>query len=512
MTSIHGRTRRDFARGWNALAPFASALIVVGFGVVTYVGIRRAADANRWVLHTHAVIETNQDLLARLVDAETGERGFLITGDSAYLDPYRGAAADVAAKLRALRQLTVDNASQQARIDTLDGLAKRRLALLQSHITTRLRAGVDSVRAGFVAERGGKPMMDSARSLIAGIDDEEQGLLVARTASRRTQELAGLLILVAGSAIAALLAMAISSTLSAAASTEARLGDEVRTRAAALDAANRQLQDQAVEMEMLNEELRATNEKLEERSAEAEEANRIKAEFLANMSHDLRTPLNAVVGYVDLLEGGVRGPLNEAQRTDVQRIKRSAGHLLGLINEVLDFAKIEAGHLQLHASDVWVEEVLEELDPLVHPQAKAKGITFTAESDPGLVVRADREKLDQVLVNLVGNAIKFTPAGGRVEIECRGEGVWVRADVRDTGAGIPADQLDAVFEPFVQISRQPHSRESSGVGLGLSIGRRLARAMGGDLTATSKLGRGSTFSLRLPRADDGSQARSTRAT
>ena len=238
---------------------------------------------------------------------------------------------------------------------------------------------------------------------------------------------------------------------------------------------------------------------LEERTAEAEQANRVKAQFLANMSHDLRTPLNAIMGYVDLLDAGVRGPILPEQLRDLQRIKRSGSHLLALINEVLDFAKVEAGHLQLRIDDIPVESVLAELQPLVEPQVRAKGLEFKMECDPNLTVRADREKLDQILVNLVGNAIKFTDGQGRIDVVGRAEGTWARMEVRDTGEGIAVDQLDAVFAPFVSVERRRRPREPQGIGLGLSISRELARAMSGELTVTSVLGEGSIFTLRLPR-------------
>ena len=486
-------------RFWWAAAPFLSAVIVLVFGFIGFAGARREGSATRLVDHSHSVIEENRQVLARLVDAETGERGFIISGDPAYLDPYRGAAADVTARLRVLRQLTSDNPAQQARLDTLEALVRRRLAVLETRVATRQRAGFDSIRADFVAKGGGKPVMDSARHVVAAIEADEQRLLAARSASQRAYERAVLWIVGAGALAAALIALGISLTLSRAATTEARLATALRLQTDELEGANRQLQEQAAEMENLNEELQSTNDQLEERTAEAEEANRIKAAFLANMSHDLRTPLNAIMGYVDLLDAGVRGPVSAEQLSDLQRIKRSGSHLLALITEVLDFAKIEAGHVQLRIEDVSVEYVLAELEPLVDPQVKAKGLEFRTECDPNLMVRADREKLDQILVNLVGNATKFTDGQGRIDVVCRAESNWARLEVRDTGEGIPVDQLNAVFAPFVQVERRGRPREPKGIGLGLSISRELARAMAGDLTVTSVLGEGSTFTLRLPR-------------
>jgi two-component system CheB/CheR fusion protein len=236
---------------------------------------------------------------------------------------------------------------------------------------------------------------------------------------------------------------------------------------------------------------------------EAQAANVAKASFLANMSHDLRTPLNAISGYADLLSLLVHGPLTASQVKDIARIKRSARHLLSLINDILNFAKIEAGATDLRIDTVAVDSAVAALREMMYPLFRAKGLSFayTANSSD-LFVHADPEKLQQVLVNLATNASKFTPSGG-VTIVCSRSDAIVRIDVVDTGIGIPADQTKRIFEPFIQVDRSLTSVNSDGVGLGLAISRDLARAMGGDLTVRSTLGEGSTFSLTLPRAELG---------
>jgi PAS domain S-box-containing protein len=231
----------------------------------------------------------------------------------------------------------------------------------------------------------------------------------------------------------------------------------------------------------------------------AEAANRVKSEFLAIMSHELRTPLNAIGGYTDLIEMGLRGPVTPEQREDLHRIRMSQQHLLGLINEVLNYAKIERGTVEFDVTDVRVAGVLTAAELLVAPQAKAKGISLrVTECPPTLTVRTDAEKLRQVIVNLLSNAVKFTKHAGRVEVSCAADAEWVRVIVRDTGIGIPADKFDAIFDPFVQV-RAELTRQYDGTGLGLAISRGLARAMGGDLTVESTPGVGSAFTAKLPR-------------
>jgi signal transduction histidine kinase len=202
---------------------------------------------------------------------------------------------------------------------------------------------------------------------------------------------------------------------------------------------------------------------------------------------------------VDLLDLEIRGPLTPQQREDLGRIRRSQTHLLGLINDVLNFARIETGHVNFALEDVALDELLTEVEALIAPQVGARGLEYAYRRfDPGVTVRADPEKLRQIVLNLLSNAVKFTPPGGGVTLSCEAEERTVRVRVSDTGIGIPADKLGTIFEPFVQVNAG-YTRTSEGTGLGLSISRDLARAMGGELTVESREGEGSTFTLTLPR-------------
>ena len=235
--------------------------------------------------------------------------------------------------------------------------------------------------------------------------------------------------------------------------------------------------------------------------AEAEAANLAKGQFLASMSHELRTPLNAIGGYVDLLMMELRGPVTAQQQTDLARVKRAQQHLLGLINDVLNFAKLEAGRIELQLRDVALGELLDDVEALIAPQAAMRGIAYAPAPGDGTVsVRGDQEKLEQVLLNLLSNAVKFTGPGGRVWMDWAEEEGEVRVRVHDTGAGVPPDKLESIFEPFVQVDPDL-TRTRQGTGLGLAISRELARAMGGDITVRSVPDEGSTFTVHLRPGD-----------
>ena len=258
--------------------------------------------------------------------------------------------------------------------------------------------------------------------------------------------------------------------------------------------------------------------------AAATEANRAKSDFLATMSHEIRTPINAIIGYAQLMDLGLYGNPTEEQRQQLTRIGTSAQHLLGLVNEVLDLAKVESGTLHVERESVLAAQTVDSALALIRPQATAKRISLPelSDGDPHATYFGDEHRVRQVIANLLANAVKFTNVGGRVSVRCQlvravpaevtieGGGPAVAIRVEDTGGGIPAEQLDRIFEPFTQ-AESGYTREKTGAGLGLSISRRLARLMGGDVTVESSIGVGSVFTLWLPHAPNSSSQSATLA-
>jgi signal transduction histidine kinase len=276
------------------------------------------------------------------------------------------------------------------------------------------------------------------------------------------------------------------------------LNDELQAQAARLEETMAELESSNDELEMQRTQLEELNLALEARTAEVETANRAKTDFLTAMSHELRTPLNAIAGYADLMEMEVPGPLTEGQRTALARIRHNEQHLLSLINDVLNYARLERGKIELHLADLPVDEVLREIGEMMEPLVEARGLALAVETcDAAVHARGDRDRVAQILLNLLSNAVKCTEAGGvRVWANAGADGV--RIHVRDTGRGIAADKHEAIFDPFVQLA--PEKTLTDGVGLGLSISRQLAREMHGDLSVESAPGEGATFTLTLPPA------------
>jgi signal transduction histidine kinase len=491
---------------YKIAAAAGAAVVILVVGAAAFIANTRDDAAIALVEHTHEVLETTDGVLQRLVDAETAERGYLLTGDTAYLGPYAGAGADVRRDIEQVQFLTRDNDVEQKRLESLVPLVTARLDALDHVILARKDSGMATAQRAFRSSQG-RDYMREARQIVAAMQETEQRLLTNRSAVEHRRAVRTDWVIALGTLVAFVLSAFTVAALARAAAREA-------AAAAELEATNEQLQEQAAELEAANEELQATTEDLAEqtlvaeRSADdareaqrvAEDANQAKSSFLATMSHELRTPLNAIAGYAELLALGLRGPVTPEQTMDLDAIRRSEEHLLGLINSILAFARLEASQEQMTLAPVPVADAIATVEALIKPQIGGKGLGFdTSGAAPGVVAYADRHKMAQILTNLVSNAIKFTERGGTVWVSCEANDSMVHVRVRDTGRGIAAADMERIFEPFVQLDRQL-SRPVEGVGLGLAISLRLARAMGGNLTAESAPGDGSTFTLILPAA------------
>ena len=366
---------------------------------------------------------------------------------------------------------------------------------------------------------------------MIAIEVPERVLLAAPRATTRRLALFGAILVVLGALIAWRLGRRITRPL--AALTEAAHevgrgtyehpvagggGNEIETLARTFDGmarrvttAQAELERRAADAQEYAAELTRANARLHDAILDAEAASRAKSDFLAVMSHELRTPLNAIGGYTELISMGIYGDVTDSQQDALARVARSQRHLLSLIDDVLGFARLESGQTHFDIGDVAIAETLTGVEAIVLPQAQARRVTLElAHCPPSLLVRADGDKLRQVLLNLVTNAIKFTPEGGRIQVSCEMGEREVQLRVSDTGPGIPADRLDAIFEPFVQGDRALN-RPSEGVGLGLAISRDLARGMGATLEVESTVGAGAVFTLTLPRAGTAAHVGATAA-
>jgi signal transduction histidine kinase/CheY-like chemotaxis protein len=261
--------------------------------------------------------------------------------------------------------------------------------------------------------------------------------------------------------------------------------------------------EQYANLQRLSLELQARQDEIEVKNRDLERADRLKTEFLANMSHELRTPLNAVIGFSQLLEQQYFGELNDKQLEYIHEIEGAGGHLLDLINDILDLSKIEAGRMELELEVLNLEELLESCARLVRERAVRAGLDLTLEVVPGLKISGDKRKLKQVIVNLLSNAVKFTPSGGRVTLKAhplrRGADVRdgdIEISVEDSGIGIPLEDQERLFTPFTQVDGSL-ARRHEGTGLGLALSKRLTELHGGVIEVRSAPGQGSTFSLRL---------------
>jgi signal transduction histidine kinase len=452
---------------------FGSGVVAVALiGTLSYVSLAELARATRSAGDTEAVLEQVDMLRSSIDDAGTAQRDYLLNGVPDDRERFELARSSVRHDLDRLQSIVRRGADSKAAIDSLAPAVLGHLDDLERIAALRQQRGLDAAAASMLGEdvTGAR---DRLNARLGEFRDDQRVLYAARSRDQAARASDAGILLAIG-----LLVSFIAATL-------------------ALSNIRRYLSDRR----KLELQRSAVLEQEQAARTAAEEANRAKTDFLRMMSHELRTPLTAIQGYLELLEMGIYGGMTEEQVTILKRIESNERHLLAIINDLLDFARVDARRVELRITPLPVRDIRLAVDPVCRPQIDSKQLNYgwRAVGDH-LIVRADREKVRQIVVNLVSNACKFTPRGGSIDVECVRLDRSVELRVSDTGPGIPAQKLDAIFEPFVQLDNGL-TRSTPGTGLGLAISRELARAMGGDLSVASSLGQGSTFTLTLPRGD-----------
>ncbi len=482
---LRWRPSDDRWRLWPAVAlivaPFIGLIGMLGYEALGR--LPRADLGQRVAAHSFQAIMTAQSLRGMLQDAERGQRGYLLTGRSAYLEPYRAAIADVPALMQALTRLTAGDPGQRREAHALAGQIALKLKDLHRAIAA-YRGGGLSAAQRIVERNSGLHEMGSIESRIGAMTATEDGLLSQRLARLAAQDRMIEHMSMASMLLASLLMLSGLSLAGLNYRKGLRLQRQLSRHAAHLAQANRALEQRNVELAHATELARAAQ-------VEARQAERAKGRFLATASHDLRQPLQAV----SLLNGALRRTARDPDVADALRQQQEAiGAMSRLLNTLLDISKLESGAIKPEPADFSVPAALDALAREFRSVAASKGLALHVEaceawahSDPSLV--------EQILRNLVSNGVKYTQEGW-VRLRATVDPPWINIEIIDTGVGIAQEQIGLLGEEFYQVG-VPSNSTREGYGLGLSIVRRLARLLELELGVRSQVGRGSTFSLRL---------------
>jgi signal transduction histidine kinase/ActR/RegA family two-component response regulator len=488
----------------------AKGIIVVAVPLISLIGITSASlvlQANERQERTAAraasdVSSAAQQVMNDALNAETGLRGYAATGDPLFLQPYTRTLARVGTDRATLRQAAVAEGDRRQEQAVDAAMTEELAALAQLRSAVSAGAPAAALKPALVA---GKQTMDNLRRQIADLARGPAAVVVARRADISRLESTIVAVSVANLALGvlagvlgiALFTSGIARRLGTAVANAGRLGEgePIRPELRARDELGRLSNAHRRAEELM---LSRTTELVGARD-EAVRATHAKNAFLSSTSHELRTPLNAVLGFTQLLQ---MSDLSEEDRDAVERILAAGHHLLALINELIDIARIESGEFSLSVEPVAMQPIVEETCRLMAPLGGDRSITISQHFQcPALAVKADRQRLRQILVNLMSNAIKYNREGGAVVITCQAPSPdQVSLTMTDTGPGISGPDLDRIFDPFERLGAEQTAIE--GTGIGLPLARAFAEAMEGHLTAASIPGEGTTFTVTLPRAAD----------
>ena len=492
-------------------------LLMVGLLGYTYINYNAQVQAVDTDLKTHEIIKEADGLLESLLNMETGARGYAITGQDNFLDPYNQGKAAYDQYFNSIKRLTLDSPALQKHLADLQKQYQQWLDWENNHlIASRKKVLSGQMKMediiALVQTNTGKNIMDNMRTTIVGIIDQEQQLLASRNEKLREVKqttgimtaVGGLLVVTFAIIISVLTSLSISRPLKRLVVATENIKTQAYQEPLRLNVGkefNSLMQNfnaMQAAIKSREDELKRKNEMFRAKIEEVNEANRLKSQFLANMSHELRTPLNSIIGFTARVLKKSGESLPPLQKENLEIVKDEAQHLLALINDLLDYSKIEAGKMEIHIEAFNIAEVIEEVQIMTQTLSEGKNIRYEQDipDSKSLLMTSDRLKVKQILINLLSNAFKYSDKG-TVTLTVRQVNNAYCLQFRDEGIGISPDNINNIFDEFRQVDGS-YTRKVGGTGLGLSITKKFVEMLGGSIQVTSELGRGSCFTVFLP--------------